>query len=77
MFRPTVYIDSGYDHKPDVRKTYPTYAELKKDLKNLIAQSPVHKVHVYRYRRGEWGEWFEHWGFNYKRKPVITKEGWM
>lgn len=77
MFRPCVYIDSGSDYKPDVRKTYPTYAELKKDLKNLIAQSPVYKVHVYRHRRGNFGEWFEHWGFNHKRKPVITKEGWM
>ncbi len=74
---PTVYIDNGNEHKPEVVKTYRRYDVLKKELKDLISQSPINKVSVYRKRRGEWGEWFEWWEFNHKRKPVITKEGWM
>jgi len=35
------------------------------------------EVRVSRSRRGEWGEWFEYWGFNAERKPVINKQGWM
>lgn len=56
---------------------FPTYQKLKSELKNLLEQSPDNIVQVYRSRRGQWGEWFEHWQFNHERKPVIIKEGWM
>ena len=76
-FKPQAYIDSGYDGIPDELVIFPTYADFKREVKYLIEKSPNKRVFVYRHRRGEWGEWFEHWGFNHKRKPVITKEGWM
>lgn len=76
-FRPCAYLDSGYEYVPDEVKRFPTYADLKREMKFLIEKSPNKRVFVYRHRRGNWGEWYEHWEFNHKRKPVITKEGWM
>lgn len=58
------------------RKTFPTYAELKREMKNLIKQTSNGIVHVYRHKRGEWGEWFERWEMS-NGKPVITHHGWM
>lgn len=56
---------------------YPTYQRIRSQLKNLIEGSSDGIVYVYRSRRGEWGQWFEHWAFNHKRKPILIKEGWM
>ena len=56
--------------------TLPTYAEMKKRMAEFLEESDDKKASVYRESRGEWGEWFEHWEFNYARKPVIVKEGW-
>jgi hypothetical protein len=62
-------------------KEFPTYAELKKNLKKLIQESPDHEVTIFRSRRGEWGEWFEKWilsSYNYNNgEPIIIKQGWM
>lgn len=69
-FKPTVLVG-------DKDISYPTYQKLKSELKNLLEQSPDGIVRVYRSRRGQWGEWFEHWQLNYQRKPVIIKQGWM
>ena len=57
-------------------KTFPTYRELVKNLKDLLKESEEEIVTVYRQRRGEWGEWFEKWGL-LDGKPVKLKEGWM
>ena len=45
-------------------------------MKDYIKDSINNKVNVYRHRRGEWGEWFEHWEIS-NGKPVIVKEGWQ
>ena len=54
---------------------YPTYAELKKDLPNHFKDSLDETITVYRSRRGEWGEWFEHWELR-DNKAIIIKSGW-
>jgi len=56
---------------------YPTYKELKRNLIKHLNESYDDEVSVSRSRRGEWGEWFENWGFNAEGKPVIIKQGWM
>ena len=65
---------------------FSTYREAVKNMKLLLDRCIQEKrlndytnaeVRVSRSRRGEWGEWFEYWGFNAERKPVITKQGWM
>lgn len=67
---------------------YPTYALLLRNLKQEIERFEKHSrfsyediakrgyVGVYRSRRGEWGEWFEHWKLE-DGKLVKIKEGWM
>ena len=57
-------------------KTFPSYREVLKNLKDLLKSDPENIVTVYRQRRGEWGEWFEKWGL-LNGKPVKLKEGWM
>jgi len=52
-----------------------TYVKLKRSLKRYIEMTDDAMVHVYRTRRGEWGEWFEHWGID-NGKATITKSGW-
>jgi hypothetical protein len=56
---------------------YSTYAELKKDLKAILKVALKNHASVSRSRRGQWGEWYEHWQLNFENKPVILKEGWM
>ena len=55
---------------------FPTYQELKKQMKSMIEQNDGEDVHVSRSRRGEWGEWFEIWTLRHD-KPVILKSGWQ
>ena len=69
MSRP--YVSTG-----KTGKEFPTYAELKKNLKKLIQESPDKELTVFRSRRGEWGEWFEKWMLR-GNKPFKFKEGWM
>lgn len=70
LFRPTLIVDGN-------AKEYPTYSEVKRNLKNILIKSEEKEVSVYRSRRGEWGEWFEKWKLNYANKPVKVREGWM
>lgn len=69
MTRPFVQIGK-------VGKFFPTYRNLKKNIRELIKSSPNNEVTVTRTRRGEWGEWFEIWELR-NNKPVIRKQGWM
>jgi len=55
---------------------YNTYRELKKNIKKHLEENLEPMVSVYRTRRGEWGEWFEHWMLE-GGKPKIVKQGWM
>jgi hypothetical protein len=56
--------------------SYPTYRELKKNMKKHLEENLESVISVSRSRRGEWGEWFEHWQM-VNGKPTIIKEGWM
>jgi len=55
---------------------YPTYRELRKNLRKHLEENLEPTVSVYRSRRGEWGEWAEIWRLG-NNKPVKVKEGWM
>lgn len=55
---------------------FPTYRELVKNIKSLFEQNDHEPIHVYRTRRGAWGEWFEIWNYNHG-KPEIVKQGWQ
>ncbi len=54
---------------------YPTYAELKRSIGAVLRASHDECAFVVRSRRGEFGEWFEHWEL-VNGKPKIVKEGW-
>jgi hypothetical protein len=56
-------------------KSFPTYRELKKVIKEYIENDVDDEIHVFRRKRGEWGEWFEIWQMS-DGKPKIVKEGW-
>jgi hypothetical protein len=73
-FKPTVsYTDENGKHKSFEVKTY---AEVKKRMKAFMNDSFDENVSVYRHRRGEWGEWFEHWS-RIGGKCEIMKQGWQ
>ena len=59
-----------------IGKHIQTYSKFRKEIRSLLEKSYDGIVHVYRERRGEWGEWFEHWQL-IDGKPKIIKEGWM
>jgi len=63
---------------PHITKSFNTYAELKKALRDYILHNHIGKneVFVTRSRRGEWGEWFEKWEL-INGKPTIIKKGWQ
>ncbi len=63
----------GVDH---FSKEFNTYKEVKKALRDLLRMSDDGQVIVYRKKRGEFGEWFEHWRF-VDGKPEIVKGDWM
>jgi hypothetical protein len=70
----------GFWYKTRESKTnwvsFNTYAELKRNLKGYLEQTTESHIAVFRSRRGEWGEWFEHWELCSNGKPRIIKEGW-
>ena len=73
-FKPTVsYTDENGKQKSFTVKTY---AEVKKRMKAFMNDSFDENVSVYRHRRGEWGEWFEHWCV-IGTKLEIYKQGWQ
>lgn len=53
-----------------------TYAEVKKRMNAFMNDSMDEFVRVYRHRRGEWGEWFEHWTKTGSKCEII-KQGWQ
>lgn len=67
------YDEYGNLIKDGGGKSFSTYRELKKNLPQYLKHNV--SVHVFRTRRGEWGEWFEIWERGYK-KPVMLKQGW-
>lgn len=73
-FRPSVYYRN--EKGENISLSLPTYAEVKKRMNAFMKDSFDECVSVYRHRRGEWGEWFEHWQKQGK-KNVIVKQGWQ
>jgi hypothetical protein len=71
-------VDRYRVSSPDITKSFKTYAELKKALKDYILYNHIgsDRVSVSRSRRGEWGEWFEKWEL-IDGKPTITHQGWQ
>jgi hypothetical protein len=55
---------------------YPTYRELRMNLRKHLEVNLEPTVGVYRSRRGELGEWFVHWCIS-GYKVRLIKEGWM
>jgi hypothetical protein len=55
---------------------YPTYRELKKNLKKHLEENIENTISVSRSKRGEWGEWYEIWKL-VNGNPIIVKEGWQ
>lgn len=84
-FRPTVMVDVAHNYRGEYEKNvcgnsiqlqFATYEMVKRSMKKLLNESNNNLVRVYRHRRGEWGEWFEHWSY-VDGKPKIVKQGWM
>ena len=63
---------------PNITKSFNTYAELKKALRDYILDNHIgdDEVFVTRSRRGEWGEWYEKW-IKVNGVPTILKQGWQ
>ena len=61
-----------------VYEELPTYRKVRSRVINVLKhEQPIGgQVSVSRSRRGEWGEWFEHWEL-VNNKPKIVKQGWM
>jgi len=73
-FKPTVSYRNQQGKNVSLRVN--TYAEVKKRMNAFMNDSFDEYICVYRHRRGEWGEWFEHW-IKQGRKNVIIKQGWQ
>ena len=54
----------------------PTYKEVKRKMNAFMQDSFDENVNVFRSRRGQWGEWFEHWS-KVGSKAKIHKQGWQ
>ena len=54
----------------------PTYKEVKRKMNAFMQDSFDENVNVFRRRRGQWGEWFEHWS-KVGSKAKIHKQGWQ
>lgn len=61
----------------NVHVEFGTYAELKRNIKSYLQESAEQYISVHRSRRGNWGEWFEHWVLGSDGRPKIIKEGWQ
>jgi hypothetical protein len=52
------------------------YSKLKTQIRKYLPLSVEDKIHVYRKRRGQFGEWFEHWQLVNGRAKIV-KQGWQ
>lgn len=84
-FRPSVYVSVPHNYYGEfennvsngfILRQFSTYEEVKKRMKSLLSISDNNEVRVYRHKRGEWGEFFEHWRM-VNGKPEIVNKGWM
>jgi hypothetical protein len=78
LYTTTQSINDYWDRRRQsmyIRKSYKTYRELLKDLPRVLAETNEDYISIYRSRRGEWGEWFEHWAL-VNGKPKMIHQGW-
>jgi hypothetical protein len=71
----------GFNHKESPREapkwiSFPTYRELLKALPEYFKTSCEDEIHVFRQRRGSWGEWYSIHVMDGKKCKII-KEGWQ
>lgn len=66
---------NGWRKSEQLYVSFPTYQQLKKEIKKYLEESVTEYITVFRTRKGEWGEWFEHWQL-VNGKPTIIKKGW-
>lgn len=85
QFRPTVMVEVSRNYRGEyednvcngrIQLQFPTYRAIKSNVKKLLSASYDNLVCVYRHRRGEWGEYFEHWSL-VGGKPTVVKKGWL
>ncbi len=69
-------VSLGFGSTKRMVREFATYRELRSNLKTILKDSIDLEASVTRYKRGQWGEWFENWKYN-SGKPIIVKEGWM
>ena len=67
---------NGMRKSENIVLVFPTYRKLKYSLKAILNKSEFGHASVVRSKRGEWGEWFEHWTLLDNGKCSIGKEGW-
>ena len=67
---------NGSSKSEEITLEFSTYALLKSRLKAILNKSDNGHAFVVRSRRGEWGEWFEHWYITDAGKPEMGKHGW-
>ena len=79
MDRPEFHTEESRNYPKSVWINRPTYRELKKDLPALLEEYEMEEATVFRFRRGEWGEWFEKFYLVPGKKPKVRmgKSGWM
>ena len=74
-FRPGFWVKRhGYSGETSYRD-FDTYPECLREAKKLLKSGELTEIHIFRSKRGEWGEWFEIWELQ-GGKPVKKKEGW-
>ena len=57
-------------------KCYSTYRDLKRNMLKYFSDKGANLAIVTRFRRGQWGQWFEHWE-EVDGKLKIIKQGWL
>jgi len=60
----------------ELTEEFHTYAQLKSRMKAILNKSQTGHAFVVRSRRGQWGEWFEHWYLDDNGKAYISVHGW-
>lgn len=62
----------------DEFRVFDTYSKLRSSMRAMMADSVDNVLIVTRTRRGQWGQWFEHWHIDESTNKLIkTKEGWL
>ena len=77
----SLYVEKPWGEERVGQKTFTDYREAQKSARKILLQGDdkhgkIDSINVTRFKRGEWGEWFERWELC-DGKPKIIKQGWM